>query len=622
MSLFLNAQLDFIFFLYGLAFILLAAVCFAVRGLPGRTTCFGMLGSFALVHGCSEWLDLIALLVGDTPAFALIRTLVMAASFALLLEFARRQARQLQLKPIGAWLYLALALPVVTAGVMGGGGAADAMARYTFGVASTFATAWVLMRRVRVEPPDTRGLCIYAAAGFALYGVAAGAIVPAANFWPANVVNDASFTAVTGIPIQLVRGLLAGWIAVALWLVWKRMVAVDVDSARYSVAQQHILVWTLAATGTIIVLGWTLTQSLGGIYQRSVEEESAGDIQLLAQLLDRESATAGRVADAAGESDGLHSSLPKAIVAAFKADLSGFNRAYFLVDGDGIVMATNRPELSLRPLWPFASGAAPAGQNAALNRRPMTQQEIKDATWIYVDGRRHYVRRRFADHSRWSLILLMPDSHVYASRFLGIIVTLLVSIMMMVYLYGRERLIRDRVELENRLNLRDVARNLQLQATTDPLTGLFNRLKFNEALGIELARAKRHLTPLSLMLYDVDHFKAINDSHGHQVGDAVLIEVSRWVLQSIRPTDLLARWGGEEFIVLAPGSDGPMAYQAAERLRTGMQQVAFASVGTLSCSFGVAHYRDGDTAETMLSRADAALYRAKVGGRNRVELAA
>ena len=622
MSLFLNAQLDFIFFLYGLAFILLAAVCFAITGLPGRTTCFGVLGSFALVHGCSEWLDLIALLVGDTPAFALVRTLLMATSFALLLEFARRQARQLQLEPPGPWLYVALALPVVVTGVIGGVDAANAMARYTFGVVSTFATAWVFMRRAGRESPDTRGLWMFAAAGFGLYGVAAGLIVPAAHFWPANTANAASFTAATGIPIQLIRGLLAGWIAISLWLLWKRMVAVDVDSARYTLAQQRILVWTLVATASIIVLGWTLTQFLGGIYQRSVEEESTGDIQLLARLLDRETAALGRTAAAAGEPDSLRGGPPKVVVDAFKADLSGFNRSYFLVDGDGMVMATNRQELSLRPLWPGAAGSAPAGQNTASARPPMAQREITDATWIFVDGQRHYVRRRFADHSRWSLILLMPDSRVYATRFLGIIVTLLVSIMMMIYLYGRERLLRDRVELESRLNLVDVARNLQLQATTDPLTGLFNRLKLNEALGSELARSQRHRTPLSLMLYDVDHFKAINDSHGHQDGDAVLIEVSQWVLQRIRPSDLLARWGGEEFIILAPGSDGPMAYQAAERLRIAMQQAVFGRVGTLSCSFGVSHYRDGDTAETMLARADAALYRAKVGGRNRVELAA
>jgi diguanylate cyclase (GGDEF)-like protein len=515
-----------------------------------------------------------------------------------------------------------LALPVIAVGVMGGVGTLNAMARYSFGVVGALATAWVFMRRSRSESPDTRRLWIFTAAGFGLYGIAAGLIVPAAHFWPANVVNAAAFGALTGIPIQLLRGVLAGWIAIALWLLWKRMVAVDVDSVRYTLAQQRILVWTLVATATIIILGWGLTQFLGGIYQRGVEEESGGDIQLLARLLDRETAALGRTAAAAGQPDSLRGGLPQAVVDAFKADLSGFNRTYFLVDGDGMVMATNRQELSLRPLWPLAAGSAPAGQTAAATPPPMAQREISDATWIYVGGQRHYVRRRFAEHSRWSLILLMPDSRIYASRFLGIIITLLVSIMMMIYLYGRERLIRDRVELESRLNLADVARSLQLQATTDPLTGLFNRLKFNEALGNELARSKRHRTPLSLMLYDVDHFKAINDSHGHQVGDAALIEISQWVLQRIRPSDLLARWGGEEFIILAPGSDGPMAYQAAERLRTAMQQVAFANVGTLSCSFGVSYYRDGDTAETMLSRADAALYRAKIGGRNRVELAA
>lgn len=709
MTPFLNAQLDFIYFLYGLAFILLAVVSFAISGLAGRSRSFSLLGSFALVHGCSEWLDLIALLAGDAPAFALLRTLVMAASFALLLEFARRQAWQLQLESPGPGVFMVLAVLVAAAGAMGGGiNAANAMARYTFGVASTLGTAWVFVRRAQAEPADSRRLWTYAAVGFALYGIVTGMIVPAAHFWPASVANYQSFTAVTGIPIQLVRGLLAGWIAVALWLIWKRMVAADVDSARYTRAQRQILVWTLAATGTIIVLGWTLTQFLGGIHQRSVEEESAGDIELLAKLLDRETATLGRTADAlaalpsvravltgagagnaeraqsalavelaasgakwayvtdrsgavvaaAGEPDSLRGDLPQALAAggvyqfvldaasgnpdyyassairgedgsvvgaallgksldAFRANLSGFNRCYFLVDGDGMIMATNRQASSLQTPSP-----GPAGPAAALNRRPMAQQQILDATWIFVDGQRYYVRRRFAEHSRWSLILLMPDSSVYASRFLGIIVTLLVSLMMMIYLYGRERLIRDRLELESRLNLLDIARNLQLQATTDPLTGLFNRLKFNDALGSELARSKRHLTPFSLMLYDVDHFKVINDSHGHQVGDAVLIEISQWVLQRIRPSDLLARWGGEEFIILAPGSDGPMAYQAAERLRTAMQQAAFSRVGTLSCSFGVAHYRDGDTAETMLARADAALYRAKVGGRNRVELAA
>ena len=191
----------------------------------------------------------------------------------------------------------------------------------------------------------------------------------------------------------------------------------------------------------------------------------------------------------------------------------------------------------------------------------------------------------------------------------------------MIYLYGRERAIRDRVEMESRLNLREVAQGLELQATTDPLTGLYNRLKFNEALRREMARSKRHKTPFSLVLFDLDHFKTVNDTHGHQIGDAVLIQVTQLVSRHTRPTDLFARWGGEEFVILSPGSSGQLAYMAAERLRAVINQVVFADAGTLSCSFGVAQFVDGDDQEGVMARADAALYRAKIGGRNRVELA-
>jgi diguanylate cyclase (GGDEF)-like protein len=97
--------------------------------------------------------------------------------------------------------------------------------------------------------------------------------------------------------------------------------------------------------------------------------------------------------------------------------------------------------------------------------------------------------------------------------------------------------------------------------------------------------------------------------------------LSRFVPGLIRNTDLLARWGGEEFVILIPGSDGDMAYQATEKLRDAIEQVGFDEVGTVTCSFGVAQYVHGDTTDTLLSRADDALYRAKLNGRNRVELA-
>jgi diguanylate cyclase (GGDEF)-like protein len=123
------------------------------------------------------------------------------------------------------------------------------------------------------------------------------------------------------------------------------------------------------------------------------------------------------------------------------------------------------------------------------------------------------------------------------------------------------------------------------------------------------------------VLYDVDNFKTVNDTYGHQIGDKVLIQLSRFVPSLLRDTDLLARWGGEEFVILIPGADGGMAYQAAEKVRRAIEQVRFDEIGALTCSFGVAQYEYGQAAETLTSRADGALYRYKLNGRNRVELA-
>jgi diguanylate cyclase (GGDEF)-like protein len=306
----------------------------------------------------------------------------------------------------------------------------------------------------------------------------------------------------------------------------------------------------------------------------------------------------------------------------FEADLTQFDRPYFLIDPDGIVVLTNQPKMLFRTLWPLPTEKhlTPVQQFGKLIDRPMLAQPIVDATWIKVDGERNYVRRRYANHSQWSLVILKPTHEIFASRVLGIIVTLLVALMSLIYLFGKERWIHDNVQMDKRLKLQELARDLRFQATTDPLTGLSNRLKFNQALPTEISRSMRYETPLSVVLYDVDNFKVVNDTHGHQLGDKVLVQLSRFVPSLLRNTDLLARWGGEEFVILTPGSDGEMAYQAAEKLRSAIEQVKFDEIGTVTCSFGVAQYVYGDTAETLISRADDALYRAKLNGRNRVEL--
>lgn len=274
-----------------------------------------------------------------------------------------------------------------------------------------------------------------------------------------------------------------------------------------------------------------------------------------------------------------------------------------------------------RELWPLSAAqtAAGYGRFGEANDRPLLPQEIVDSTWITVNGDRDFVRRRNVNHSDWSLVILKPPREIYASRVLGIVTTLLVAIISLIYMFGRERSAYDRVQMERRLNLQALAQDLRSQATTDVLTGLNNRLKFNQSLAAEMARAARYRTPLSLTLFDVDHFKEVNDSYGHNVGDKVLRQFAAVVTENSRNTDILARWGGEEFVMMLPGN-AEAAVRAAEKLRAAVAQTAFDIEAAITCSFGVAEYADGDTPESFVARADRALYQAKLKGRNRVEV--
>jgi len=156
-------------------------------------------------------------------------------------------------------------------------------------------------------------------------------------------------------------------------------------------------------------------------------------------------------------------------------------------------------------------------------------------------------------------------------------------------------------------------------AHTDALTNLINRRAMQLRLDGELERAHRYNRPFALLLADIDHFKKINDTFGHSVGDQVLREVASRLGQYLRESDSLARWGGEEFLILAPETDLHQAHLLAERLLEAIRQNPISGV-PVTLSLGVACYRQGDTVAALLSRADEAMYRAKAGGRNQVVL--
>ncbi|TDY88394.1 UNVERIFIED_ORG: diguanylate cyclase (GGDEF)-like protein [Herbaspirillum seropedicae] len=162
---------------------------------------------------------------------------------------------------------------------------------------------------------------------------------------------------------------------------------------------------------------------------------------------------------------------------------------------------------------------------------------------------------------------------------------------------------------------------LSLLAVTDKLTGLANRMKLDEALDSEITRARRYGKNLSLILLDVDHFKEVNDKFGHSAGDAVLVRIAEILSTSVRATDVVGRWGGEEFLIILPECDVVAASRMAEKLRLIVERNSFTLAGNRTCSFGVAAYQSGQDGTTLVTLADSALYRAKNSGRNRVEIA-
>jgi two-component system, cell cycle response regulator len=195
----------------------------------------------------------------------------------------------------------------------------------------------------------------------------------------------------------------------------------------------------------------------------------------------------------------------------------------------------------------------------------------------------------------------------------------------------------DRIELRVRLKamlriraltraLEDKSRELERAARTDPLTGVGNRRIFDERLAAELARTVRHGRPLALLMFDLDHFKQVNDSFGHLVGDQLLALFGSILRQELRASDLPCRYGGEEFLVIAPETTVAQARIVGDRIRLAFRDCSteVAAGGTHTVSVGIA---GSDVLEppiegqVLVAAADEALYRAKAAGRDRVELA-
>lgn len=725
MAEFFRFQLDYILFFYGLVFQLLAAACFSFRKAGSRQPAWAWLGLFGILHGAKEWLDLAALDVGDGRIFPALRLALLALSFIALLEFARRTVRRLKGHAGGRlaspWLY-ALLLPLAGLGLLAGfPNGVNATVRYALGLAGALWAAWALSQWARQPLAVARGWLLSASLALGSYGIASGLVVPAAPFFPASILNQEAFFRASGMPIQLVRALLVCWLAFSIWGYAQRILASSTRLAPRKLQRHSVM--TMAALAGVLGLGWALTEHLGHHYQQDLKNDTAGELNLLARLLDAElgplAGAAGAMAAApmvpgalekptAGMRElaneamdryraathasiaylldregtviatsnrdtpasplgknyrfrpyfqnalagnpgryfalgvttgerGYYASHPvrnrqkeivgvaviKKTLDAIEQDLMKAYEYCFLIDPYGIAFLSSRQDLLFNSLWPLPAETrerlSSSRQFGDIRFIPLVQQEVVDGSWITLHGKKYLAGRRPVGDG-WSFVVLRQEGTTILNRVLGIIITLLLSVLVLVYHVALQREFGTGARLKQQhRELAKLARALRTQAATDVLTGAFNRSKFNTVLAAELERARRYGTPFAIVMYDIDHFKRINDTHGHQAGDSVLVGLSKLVAGHIRKTDGLARWGGEEFMIIMPGCDTAEGVSLAEKIRSNLEQHDFGPAGKVTCSFGVAQYRPDDTAESLTGRADQALYKAKTLGRNRVE---
>jgi diguanylate cyclase (GGDEF)-like protein/PAS domain S-box-containing protein len=282
MTTFFQAQMDYIFFFYGLAFIGLGVVAHVLSKDINQRLPWGWLALFGLSHGLNEWLDLMALTWGDGAVFGALRWTIMAASFLCLVEFGRLSLIQRRGRGPGRWLLVVLALGAGLGGISGWNGL-NATTRYLLGLTGSLGAAWALFAEANRTDSQCRLSLWAGSAGFILYGLAAGVVVPQAGIFPANTLNYVTFTHFTGLPIQLVRGLLAVWIA-AMSVGYFQVAQPEGDGRQNGYRARYLYV-AVAVLALVLAGGWFLTQFLGGLAGQQVRRNSLSHNQLAIQRL-------------------------------------------------------------------------------------------------------------------------------------------------------------------------------------------------------------------------------------------------------------------------------------------------------------------------------------------------
>ncbi|MBI5923696.1 MAG: GGDEF domain-containing protein [Betaproteobacteria bacterium] len=281
-----------------------------------------------------------------------------------------------------------------------------------------------------------------------------------------------------------------------------------------------------------------------------------------------------------------------------------FQRTIYFVDTQGQVV-----------LFGNQTGRPPDLRNTP-GLGPLVERILRDKAGSYqylANGDNHILNVNYLPELKWYLFVEQNEETALAGIRRTLYINLAISLLVTLVVLAFAHLVLSRYQ-----------QRIEEMATTDELTGLLNRHAFNILIDKVLADYRRSPRPLAILLADIDHFKQINDQHGHRAGDRVLSSVVSMLLGELRESDIAVRWGGEEFLIVLVGCDSAEARRIAEKLR---EKVATSPIRADSQSFavtisiGVSQYDGVEQPDETVSRADTALYAAKNGGRNRVEVA-
>jgi PAS domain S-box-containing protein len=347
----LGYHLDYIYFIYGLSFITLAAVCFSFRKIGDRSLPWDWLCLFGLVHACNEWLDLIALSAGDMKLLFIARLCVLALSYIFLFEFARRGIRTIFNKKTSPWLYLPFLLGALS-GWMWGLSGLNATIRYFLGLPAGVLSAWITYRSSwsRTKTAVCLSLVMLSVA-LGLYALATGLIVPPSPLIPACWLNYDSFLSFVGIPVQILRAVCAFFAAIAVFIYSQAMLKYE-SPLKWRLSRASIHVWTVFVLVLIVAAGWCVTGWVGDRMRADVMQDAAADVALMVSHLEQECTKVEQVTDVLKGSPVIkawvsgHETVHGDVNAVLDRYRQGFDMTLcYILDKDGVcVFSSNRDD--------------------------------------------------------------------------------------------------------------------------------------------------------------------------------------------------------------------------------------------------------------------------------------